>query len=478
MSVADDIVAEALSHDTTAKYRSPDGIVAFVQNVLRANLADYQEDILRNFVKHKRASVRGPHGLGKTALSAWIVLWGVTCHGDDVKIITTASSWRQLIFYTWPEIKKWARRADWSQLGIQIRPNKELFERGIKLVGAEAFAVASDNPALIEGAHAKTLIYIFDEAKEIPIPTWDAAEGAFSGAGEDTDAVAYALAISTPGEPSGRFYDIHKRKPGTEAWWVRHVTLKEAMRAGRISQQWVKQCKKLWGEKSAVYQNRVLGEFAEDASDALIPLRWVEAAVERWHECKGKGEGRLSYGVDPARYGEDKTTIAKLVGRVLESLNYYSKQSTMQTAGRVAATVPKEVRVAIDTIGVGAGVYDRLRELEYSVLPVNVAEATDVTDKSGMMKFVNLRSAVWWKLREALDPDNPEALAIPDDPILIGDLTAPLYTHISSGRVKVESKDDIRLRIGRSTDAADALALAYHNATAAQSILIEGYDYG
>jgi len=479
MSVIDDIVAEALAQDdVAARYRSADGIVDFVRDVLRVQkIADYQEAILRHFVIHKRAAVRGPHGLGKTTLAAWIVLWGIACHGDDVKIVTTASAWRQLIYYTWPEIRKWARRADWSLLGIQMRHGKELFEQSIKLAGAEAFAVASDNPSLVEGAHAKFLIYIFDEAKAIPIPTWDATEGAFSGAGEDTDAEAYALAISTPGEPSGRFYDIHKRKPGTDDWWVRHVTLEEAIRAGRVSRTWAKQRKAQWGENSAVYQNRVLGEFAEDASDALIPLRWVELAVERHHECGGKGEGRVWYGVDPARYGEDKTTIAKLVGRVLESLIYTTKQSTMQTAGRVAATVGKNVRVAIDTIGIGAGVYDRLRELGYSVLPVNVAEATDATDSSGELMFVNLRSAVWWKLREALDPDNPNALAIPDDPLLIGDLTAPLWTYTSNGRIKVESKDDIRKRIGRSTDAADALALAYHNATVSQSILIEGYEY-
>ena len=477
--LADLLVLEALSDaDETAKYRSPDGIVRFVEEVVGANPTEYQKDILRNFVIQRRAAVRGPHGLGKTALSSWIVLWGVSCHGQDVKVITTASAWRQLIYFTWPEIRKWAGRGKWSLLDMQMRHGKELLKQNIKLPGSvEAFPVASDNPALIEGAHAQTLIYVFDEAKAIPIPTWDAAEGAFSGAGDDTDADAYALAISTPGEPSGRFYDIHKRKPGTEDWWCRHVTLEEAIAAGRISQQWSEQRKAQWGEKSAVYQNRVLGEFAEAADDALIPLSWVEAAVERWHECKGKGEGALSYGVDPAYKGEDKTAIVRLRGNVLESLDYYSKQSTMETAGRVAATVSKDTAVAIDVIGIGAGVYDRLHEQGFNVRAVNVGESTEITDRSGKMKFVNLRAAVWWKLRDALNPDNADVIAIPDDALLIGDLTAPLWTYTSNGRVKVESKDDIRKRIGRSTDGADALALAYHVANFAPSILLDGFDY-
>ena len=185
----------------------------------------------------------------------------------------------------------------------------------------------------------------------------------------------------------------------------------------------------------------------------------------------------MAYGVDPARYGQDKTAIARLVGVVLESLDYYAKQSTMETAGRVAATVDKDTSVAIDVIGIGAGVFDRLQEQDYNVQAVNVGEATDITDRSGKVQFVNLRSAVWWKLRDALNPDNADIIAIPDDPLLIGDLTAPLWTYTSNGRVKVESKDDIRKRIGRSTDGADALALAYHALTLSGSILLDGYDY-
>lgn len=445
-------------------------IVGFVRDILHAEPADYQIDILNTFIKQKRIAVRGPHGLGKTALSSWVVLWAIATSEVDTKVVTTASAWRQLTKFTWPEVRKWAGKADWSMLGMDIRRGKELLELSIKLPNKEAFAVASDNPALIEGAHATRLVYVFDEAKAIPVGTWDAAEGAFSGAGGDTVNEAYALAISTPGESSGRFYDIHARKSGLEDWAVRHVTLDEAIAAGRISREWAEQRRKQWGENSAVYQNRVLGEFADSGEDSVVPLSWIEASNKRWLDCGGKGEGETTYGIDVARYGEDKTAFARLTGYVLEKLDYYAKQSTMETAGRAAATIDKQINAAVDTIGIGAGVFDRLQELGHRVLSVNVGESTDMKDSSGQVGFVNLRSAIWWMMREALDPESENPLALPPDDMLTGDLTAPLWGYTSKGQIKVESKDDIRIRIGRSTDAADALGLAlyaaYKNRTA------------
>lgn len=445
-----------------AEYRSPDGIVRFVVDVLKARPAPYQKRILSRFVEYHRVAVRGPHGLGKTALAAWVTLWGLLAFDDDVKVVTTASAWRQLELYLWPEIRKWSRAVRAQQ------PDLRLLTLKAQLFGKEAFAVASDNPALIEGAHAQTLIYVFDEAKVIPADTWDAAEGAFSGGGADTGQDAYALAISTPGAPTGRFYDICTHKPGLQDWHTEHVTLKEAIEAGRISREWADQRRQQWGEQSSVYQNRVEGNFATQDEDSVIPLAWVEAANERWYAVNGRGpaDTEPAYGVDPARYGNDKTCTARMVGRVLEKLDYHAQQDTMQTAGRIAAQVRKTTPVGVDVIGIGAGVVDRLKELQYHVTGVNVASAAlnwqgqPETDRTGTFQFVNLRSYLWWMLRDNLNPDNPDALALPADDILTGDLTAPKYTYTSKGLIKVESKDELRARLGRSTDAADALALA------------------
>lgn len=446
-----------------AHYRTPDGILDFTHDILHVTPAPYQAHIMRTFVDKRRVAVRGAHGMGKTSLASWIVLWSIATAPADVKVVMTASAWRQLTFYLAPEVKKWARHGDWARIGLQMREGKELLEQQIKMNDREAFPVASDNPMLIEGAHASRLVYVFDEAKAIPNDTWDAAEGAFS-TGE-----AFALAISTPGEPSGRFYDIHARKPGYEDWTAIHVTLEEAIAAGRISQEWVAARKKQWGEASAVYQNRVLGNFDTSGEDNVVPLAWVEQSNARWLAVNGKGEGNTAYGVDPAWKGEDKSAIARKVGVVIERVESHAKEDTMQTAGRVAAAVNKRTPVAIDTIGVGAGVYDRLKELAYSVRSVNVSKPAlnphskkPLTDESGTVTFVNLRSALWWMLREAIDPSNPDAIALPPDDQLTGDLTAPKWWYNSKGQIVVESKDDIRERIGRSPDKADAVALALY----------------
>lgn len=433
----------------------------------------YQDEIIDSLFQHKRVTVRGPHGLGKTTLASWCILvFALTRDGEsDWKIPTTASNWRQLTKFLWPEIHKWSRKIKWDRVGRDPFNNRlELQTLNLRLQTGEAFAVASDTPGYIEGAHADSLLYIFDEAKLIPAVTFDAAEGAFSGAGTDTSNEAYALAISTPGETSGRFYDIHTHKAGFEDWKTRHVTLQEAIKAGRISSEWAAARARQWGEKSAIYQNRVEGEFADSDETNLIPLSWVEAAHSRWIEYDGQSyEGAVtSYGVDPARFGDDKTAIVKLVGDVVEYIEYHSREDTMQTSGRIAAALgdDTETAIGIDSNGLGAGVFDRLAELGYNVTSFNVLEATDLTDSTGTNKFNNLRSAILWAVRELLDPDNPDALALPDDDLLTADLVALTWGFTSRGAIVVESKDAIKKRLGgRSPDGADALALAVYAAT-------------
>jgi len=249
--------------------------------------------------------------------------------------------------------------------------------------------------------------------------------------------------------------------------------LDEAISAGRVSQEWAAQRRLQWGESSAVYQNRVEGNFDSSGEDAVIPLTWVERAVDRWYESGGFGSGDESFGVDPARYGADKTAIAHMVGRVCQSIDYTSQEDTMQTAGRIAARAGRTTPIAVDVIGIGSGVFDRLRELKYAVKAVNVGESAKfangklMTDASGEIQFFNLRSALWWMLREALDPSSDSPLALPPDDELIGDLTAPKFSYTSAGKIRVEGKDEIRARIGRSTNGGDALMLALYNGIAA-----------
>src|SRR6266852_5360304 len=109
--------------------------------------AVYQDELLSELLVRKRIAVRGPHGLGKTAIAAWLILhFALTRDGEDWKCPTTASAWRQLTKFLWPEVHKWSRRLNWSRVERPaFDPRTELLQLSLKLKTGEAFALASDN---------------------------------------------------------------------------------------------------------------------------------------------------------------------------------------------------------------------------------------------------------------------------------------------------------------------------------------------
>lgn len=460
--------------------------VAFVHDCFRwpegRHPTAYQDANLAALAEHKRVAVRGPHGLGKTAENAWATHWfaltreDMAAHGEilDWKIPTTASVWRQLTKFLWPEIHKWAKMLDWDRLGRAPFNRHELLKQSLVLPHGEAFAVASDNPADIEGAHADHLLYLFDEAKQIAAETFDAAEGAFSGGGSDTAAEAYAFASSTPGEPQGRFYEIHARQAGLEDWHAIHVTLEDTIKAGRVAASWAEQRGLQWGKKSAVFHNRVLGEFYSSDADLVIPLAWVEAANERWalylddefEMPEGIERPELdnfsAVGVDVSREGGDRTVLALRHGLVITELRDQPVADTTVTTDVTAAILTTHGGYAVvDVVGVGGGVVDQLARMGHPVVGFSAGQRCDLVDRSGELGFADKRAAAWWALREMLDPAFDSEVALPPNDRLIGDLTAPRWKIAAGAKIRVESKDEIRKRLGRSTDDGDAVVQAF-----------------
>jgi len=247
------------------------------------------------------------------------------------------------------------------------------------------------------------------------------------------------------------------------------VTLAEAMAAGRISEGWAEQRARQWGVTSAVYINRVAGEFAASDEDGLIPLAWVEVANERWRLWDDAGrplDALTCVGADVSDTGGDRTVLALRYGDVIVELRSSAKEETMACVGRVSGllTAHAGAYCVVDVIGIGAGVVSRLREqfpAGARIEAFNAAERSDAKDRSGELGFANKRAAAWWHLRELLDPAYGAAIALPPDDTLTGDLTAPHWHVQSGGKILIESKDDIRGRIGRSTDAGDAVVQAF-----------------
>ena len=367
-------------------------------------LTGYQREILAALPRDLKVCVRSMHGAGKTAAVAMAVLWFATTRdamGISWKCPTTAGAWRQLEHYLWPEIHHWAGKLRWDAMGRVPFTNRELLLQKLTLRFGSAFAFASNEPARIEGAHADSILFVFDEAKTISEATFDAAEGAFSGAGE-----ALGLACSTPGSPIGRFYDIQSQKPGYTDWHAVRIPLDQALEAGRVSAQWIEQRRRQWGETSALYTNRVLGDFAPDDEEGIIKLAWVEAAVERWKANPDHAGPMTRLGVDVSRSGADETVIAPIYGHRVGPLRRSHHEDIMQTTGRVKGILDANpgVAVVIDTDGVGAGVTDRLREEGHTVEAFHASRATKKRDSSGELGFINVRAAAWWQLREMLCP--------------------------------------------------------------------------
>ena len=417
---------------------------SFVKTFITADPVDYQKEILDTLMEHKRIAVRSPHAAGKTALASWAVLFGLATFGDDFKIITTASSWRQLTKFLWPEIHKWYRRTKWDLLGKK----PELLANSIRVPGGEVFAAASDRPELIEGAHAEKLMYILDEAKAIPDATWDAIEGAFATQN------SYALAISTPGDRAGRFFQIHQRAKGLLDWKVRHITLEETIKAKRVPAAWATQRLLQWGLESPIYQARVLGEFPEYSDDSLISLVWIEAAIERYKSEKPDEDAPAVAGLDVARFGSNYSALIVRRAVHVVHLERWAGHSITETTGRAKNRAASfGARLIVDEIGVGAGVIDSLQEQGVNAVGVNVGEAAH--DKE---HFANLRSEIYWGLRTRFIDGE---IAIPDDDNLTGELTSLKFKYTNKGQIAMESKDDAEKRGVASPDLADALCLAY-----------------
>lgn len=458
-----DLAGKVLARSRIARWQNSP--VAWGRECLKIDLRGYQAEIVDSLPVKHRVAVKGPHGLGKSFMGALIVNWFASTRelmGVDWKIITTASAWRHLEVYLWPEIHKWADRIDFETLGRPpYNSRTELLDLRLKLRHGAATAVASNQPERIEGAHARELLYLLDEAKIIPPATWDSVEGAFSNAGPDTADNAYAFAMSTPGPPAGRFYDIHRRAPGYEDWHTRSVTLEEAIAAGRISRAWAEQRRLQWGEESAVYHNRVLGNFHASDEEAVIPLAWLEAAIERWHDWDRAGRpgqgGPWWVGVDVGR-GGDETVLAHRDGPALW-LEGHRRRDTMST---VAMLQGLDGRPIIDVIGVGAGAYDRSRELGLKSVAYTGSARTVARDRSRKYGFVNVRSAAYWNLRELLDPAFEPVVMLPPDDLMVSDLTTPRWS-VTTGlppKYQVEPKDKVVERLGRSPDRGDAVVMS------------------
>jgi len=408
---------------------------------LRGTPEPWQAEALTAWATKPRMTIRSGHGVGKSTLLAWLVLHNQCTH-LEAKTGTTAPSEHQLEDILWSEIGTWFKRMDPA-----VQESFRLTHLRLELRGHEGVNFAAgrvsrpETPEAFAGYHSPNMLLVGDEASGIAEPIFEVGLGAMS-----TPNARMALA-SNPTRPNGFFFETHHKL--RTRWHTVRVNSEDVPRArGHIEDVIA-----VYGRESNAYRVRVLGEFPTSEDDSVIPLHLCEAAISR--EVEPSEAFRVVWGVDVARFGSDRTALAKRRGNVmLEPIKSWRGKDTMQTAGLLVDewnNTYKDERpseIIVDVIGMGAGVVDRLSELGLPVRGLNVAEAA-----ANGERYMRLRDELWFKAREWLASLECK---IPRDDALIAELVAPKYAISSSGKVQVERKEDLKRRGLPSPDLADA----------------------
>lgn len=439
--------------------------VAFVRDELRAKPTDDQIEIMEEVAKGtRRISVASGHGVGKTALCAWLCIWFTLTH-IPAKTVITAPSGATLDDGLMAEIKVWIKK-----LRDDLRGQLEIKGMAVELKASpdedfiSARTARKESPDALQGIHSANVLMIADEASGIPDEVFAAAAGSMSG-GEDTmvKGRATTVLIGNPVRGSGYFYDTHHRLK--ELWWTKNIS---CLNSPLVSKAYIEEMKILYGEHSNEYKQRVLGEFPVGDSDKIIPIPVVEEALGREGIHESMTEP-VVWGLDIASEGQ--SAIAKRRGKRLLQPIWRVRGLTdrMQLIQRVRAeylsTPERDRPVAIlyDAIGMGGPVGERLKELNLPVVPVTVSELPAEQDVYG-----NLRAELWWRAKEWLQDRDCYIPPIPNrmtDPF-VEELTCVKIDHDGKNKLLAESKKKLKARGVASPDGADAFIMTFAYAAA------------
>jgi len=384
-------------------------------------------------------AIASGHGAAKTALVAWVIRWFMSCR-DHPQVVCTANTESQLTTKTWRELAKWHKLSanrdwfEWTATSYYLKAHPDTWK-------ANAIPWSENNTEAFAGTHEENVLVVFDEASKISDKIWEVTDGIF------TTKKNIWLVCGNGTRNVGRFYDcFHKNRKYWKTWQIDSRTCKAANKdyLDRLIEQY-------GGEDSDQARVRVLGQFPRTATRQLISTDAVEKCQK--HQAEGFELLPKVMGVDVARFGENSSTIAIRQGRKVYDIEVLPKMDLMQTAHHVAEVIKRErpLQVFVDGSGIGAGVVDRLRQLNYSVVDVNGG------NQSLNPRFLNKRAEMWWELKEFV-----EGLAeLPPDSKLKEELTCVEYDYTDKGRIRLDRKADIMEEYGFSPDRADALAMTF-----------------
>lgn len=418
----------------------------------------------------ENVGVESGTGTGKSYWAAVLVLWFLACF-QDARVFTFAPKEDQLRLFIWKEIGRlWPAfqrlfpDAQLSDLRIRMKAGSDEW-------GAWGYAVAikagEQSATNAQGMHAEHMLLIYEETPGIHASVLEA------GANTCTAPHNMRLALGNPDSQDDTLHQFCVQAN------VRHVvvsaldhpnivTANASVVPGAVSLKSIAERAGKYGIGSPMYDSRVRGISPAQAVDALIHRAWCEAAIGRYDTLDLR-DGKRAWGVDVANSeAGDKAAISRWLGVTLLEV----ESRACPDANLLGSSVVDEVRasrgramyVGVDSVGVGAGTVNEAKRLGMRVQSLNggskgmpiMDEAKDVDDGKKTVrneeKFANLRASMWWQMREDLRQGR---VAMPNDPELIADLVTPRWkTH--NGKIIVESKEDIKDRLGRSPDKGDA----------------------
>lgn len=414
-----------------------------VKNVFGAQPDPWQEEFLRHIQSGaRRISVRAGHGVGKSTACAWAVIWHLITRYPQ-KVVCTAPTAPQLYDALFAEIKFWINKLPpYMRQLFEITSDRIVLKSSPEASFVSARTSSKEKPEALAGVHSDNVLLIVDEASAVEEAVFESAAGSMSGHNATT------VLIGNPTRSSGLFYKTH-HELATE-WKTMHVS---CVTSPRVTEDFVKQIKDTYGELSNAFRVRVLGEFPLADDDTLIPAELVDAAMRR--DIVHDTNEPILFGVDPARFGDDAAVLCVRQGNVVLHFRSWRGLDLMSLCGAIVneADQLKPAEINVDSIGLGAGLADRLRELGLPVRDVNVSEVSALNPKAN-----RLRDELWVSVRDFLAQ---RACRLPNEESLRADLVTPKYSFTSSGKLQVESKGEMKKRLRRSPDFADALALTF-----------------
>ena len=341
----------------------------------------------------------------------------------------------------WDRLKFYARqipfvRVNEQELSIQF-PNLST----VRIFGA-------DYPDRLRGLGFDGIV--MDEVAQMRPETWpEVVRPALA------DRQGWAVFIGTP-KGQNVFYDLAERARREEGWGYGEF---RADQTGVLPDEELARTRQEMGDN--IFAQEFLCDFTAANTDSFIDFAAVQAATRPLDMAVNPAP--LVLGLDPARFGDDRTVLVHRRGPAVEKVSAWRGLDLMQTASRVAeiALADRPQALFVDAVGLGAGVVDRLRQLGHRVIAVNSGARPEDPGR-----YFNLKAEMWARVRDWLI----EGGRIPDDQALRADLLAPRYEYDAAGRLKIESKDDLKARGLSSPDCADALALTFAQPVAAADV--------